>query len=242
MGCGASTAKLQPMDKAKRAELMSPAGRAKLAKTVKRQCGFVPIFYIRAQFDEFDADKSGVLEANELVNMLENLSEQVPRELKNIGLGGRVGFETFSRWYIKVLTPQRIKNLFDGYDVDRSGSLTQNEIQALLKDLAQDAGPDAIKKALNDMDQNGDNEVSIMEFKRYFLGPWAKMQMAKQFKDVGVDVNGEIDLETLRSALNAMGSAPNDQILNEMFAKVDAGKRGSVPVAKFVSWATYQIK
>ena len=92
MGCGASTAKLQPMDKAKRAELMSPAGRAKLAKTVKRQCGFVPIFYIRAQFDEFDADKSGVLEANELVNMLENLSEQVPRELKNIGLGGRVGF------------------------------------------------------------------------------------------------------------------------------------------------------
>ena len=105
-----------------------------------------------------------------------------------------------------------------------------------------DAGPDAIKKALNDMDQNGDNEVNIMEFKRYFLGPWAKMQMAKQFKDVGVDVNGEIDLETLRRALNAMGSAPNDQILNEMFAKVDAGKRGSVPVAKFVSWATYQIK
>ena len=40
------------------------SARLALAAAVKRQCGYVPIFYIRSQFDSYDTDRSGFLEAS----------------------------------------------------------------------------------------------------------------------------------------------------------------------------------
>ena len=40
------------------------SARLALAASVKRQCGYVPIFYIRSQFDSYDTDRSGFLEAS----------------------------------------------------------------------------------------------------------------------------------------------------------------------------------
>ena len=59
---------------------------------------------------------------NELVKLLGDLQEEVDGDLAALGLenkagsGGGVDFETFYKWYIQVLTPHKVKVLFDSYD------------------------------------------------------------------------------------------------------------------------------
>jgi len=65
--------------------------RLALARSVKKQVGFVPLFYIKSQFDMYDIDRNGALEVDELVQLLKDLQEDVDAELVTLGLGSGGG-------------------------------------------------------------------------------------------------------------------------------------------------------
>ena len=220
--------------------------RLALATAVKRQCGYVPVFYIRSQFDAYDTDKSGFLEVNELVKMLSDLQEEVDGDLAALGLENQAGtggvdFETFKTWYIQVLTPHKVKMLFESYDEDKNGGITPEEIQALLQDLSEDSDKESCANAMQAMDANEDGRITLDEFTKYFLGAWARDQLRGAFDNHSVDVDSEVDKEMLKETLDRMGAQLEDSAMDYMFDKLDAGKTGKVNFAKFIEYASYNV-
>ena len=101
-----------------------------------------------------------------------------------------VTFEVFAQWYIDVVVPVKIKQLFEAYDArTTSGALSEALRQKLLKDLSAAA---CRGDAMKDMDADGDGTVSLEEFKRYFLGPWAIASLTRTFEGAQVSMDGDV--------------------------------------------------
>ena len=252
MGCGSSTPASAPDVKPNKLSKSGPSGKhpqraadaqVALAKSVKRQCGYIPVFFLLHQFDKYDVNGNGVLDVPEVQTLLEELSETVDMEhLRALEYNeGGVKFDVFARWYIDVLTPYRVRQLFVEYDADDSGSISMDEAQKMLKDLSEACDEASTKRAMTEMDTDGDGTVSLAEFERYFLGPWAKAQLRRYFEEAGVALDGEIDKDSLRKVLMQMGAPANDKTLGIMFDKIAGGGK-SVKVSTFVDYASYNSK
>lgn len=218
--------------------------RVAVARAVKRQCGYVPIFHMRSEFDAYDVDKSGALEVGELITLLADLQEHVDPELASLGIkskdpSGAADFDTFSDWYIKVLTPHKVKALFAAYDADKNGSITREEVPALLRDLSEDSDEDACERAMKAMDANADGRVTLEEFQKYFMSTWAKDQLREAFDLYGIDADAEVDKAELREIVGRMGAELDHAAMDLMFNRLDFDKTGKVLFQTFVDYASY---
>mmetsp|Transcript_21298 Transcript_21298/g.52894 ORF Transcript_21298/g.52894 Transcript_21298/m.52894 type:complete len:278 (+) Transcript_21298:265-1098(+) len=216
--------------------------RLALAKSVKKQVGFVPLIYIKSQFDVYDVDRNGALEVDELVNMMRDLQEDVDGGGGSGGLGSGgtiIDFHVFCRWYIDVHMKSKVKTLFHAYDADGNGTIEISEIPALLQDLSEDSDEDACAKAMSDMDGNEDGRVTLEEFETFFLGPWAKGQLANTFELYSIDIAADVDKAQLKATLDRMGAPADDAAVSFMFDYIDVGKTGTLKFEQFIDYATY---
>lgn len=99
-------------------------------------------------FDRFDIDKNGFLDENELARTL--WYRQMPRLdtamiLLDPSFDGRVYYQRFRALILE--TPDFI---FDTYDFDESSTLTQNEIDLMVKDLGASFADPSVLDALKD--------------------------------------------------------------------------------------------
>eukprot|EP01050_Picozoa_sp_SAG11_P010796 SAG11_NODE_1102_length_5866_cov_2.173574_9_plen_281_part_00 len=95
-------------------------------------------------FKELDTDQSGVLDMQEAKQLCSKLNLKV-RDFKNVfreldvGGDGTVSFSEFVHWYNERKAEERrgtrllIRDIFDKLDKDNSGSLSKDEIVALVK-------------------------------------------------------------------------------------------------------------
>lgn len=218
------------------------AARLALAHAIKRQCGYVPIFHIKSEFDTYDVDRSGFLEVNELVAMLADLREKVDIDVAKPEPkdgAAAVDFDTFTNWYITVLTPHKVATLFNSYDEDKNGSITPEEVPALLRDLSEDSDEDACANAMSAMDANDDGRVTLEEFQKYFLQVWAKLQLAESFERCGVDVDKEVEKGELKQTLQRMGAVHDDAAINFMWDRLDTEETGKLTWRQFIDYASY---
>ena len=58
-----------------------------------------------------------------------------------------------------------LREVFDMFDADGSGSIDRNEMRALMKKLAQDLTEEEITLIMEEVDTDGDGEISFEEFK-----------------------------------------------------------------------------
>merc|ERR1712110_1055714 len=124
-----------------------------------------------AKFDEIDADKSGMLDRDEITVALKKMGkseEDIKRELDYLDLA-EIDFDGFkllarpppkgaAMW--ANLTDDELRKKFDELDTDRSGKLDRQEIAAGLRKLGR--RPSEIKAELDRM-QHG--EVDFDGFK-----------------------------------------------------------------------------
>merc|ERR1711991_1124475 len=59
---------------------------------------------------------------------------------------------------------EEIKEAFDLFDTDGSGSIDVNELKVAMKALGMDAKSDEIRKLINDIDSDGDGTIDFDEF------------------------------------------------------------------------------
>ena len=150
---------------------------------------------LRQFFASHDADGSGELDAEEV----RTLSEELGKKLNDRELGkamaemdedgdGAIGVEEFLNWWWRVgskryparfqlvtparteMNPQQLRDFFDDIDADGSGELDREEVVQLAKRLGKDLTEDELELAMSEMDIDGDDQVSFLEFQ----GWWEK--------------------------------------------------------------------
>lgn len=60
---------------------------------------------------------------------------------------------------------QNLRDVFDIFDADGSGYIDRNEMRTLMKKLAQDLTEEEITQIMDEVDQDGDNQISFEEFR-----------------------------------------------------------------------------
>ena len=60
---------------------------------------------------------------------------------------------------------QNLRDVFDIFDADGSGYIDRNEMRVLMKKLAQDLTEEEITQIMEEVDQDGDNQISFEEFR-----------------------------------------------------------------------------
>jgi hypothetical protein len=81
---------------------------------------------------------------------------------------GDQDIETDSRSQIDKLRPeeeQAIHEIFNLFDVDRSGSMNQVELRLAMRGLGFDESSESLKRLFDEMDSDGNQEIDFEEFK-----------------------------------------------------------------------------
>lgn len=132
----------------------------------------------REAFDMFDMDGGGTIESHELRHVMNKLGEQPSDEelddmIRAVDLNGdgEIDFEEFiSLMRLRMDERQRdpeedLRDAFNMFDADRSGYIDREEVRMLMKKLAQTLTEDEIDAIMEEVDTDGDGEISFDEFR-----------------------------------------------------------------------------
>jgi Ca2+-binding EF-hand superfamily protein len=142
-----------------------------------------------------------------------------------------------------------IKEAFDLFDSDGSGSISVDELKQALRNLGIDARNQTLSNMMNDLDKNGDQNIDFDEFIDMMT---AKMSDTDNREDLlkvfnlflGEDAgtrNDKIKIQHLRRVAKELNEAMSEDELNEMIARADLDKDGAVSFDEFFSIMTKKI-
>lgn len=199
-------------------------------------------------FDQFDANKDGQLDADELKEFMKSLSEAnvAPpgTSLETIMMhvsgdrDGTISKTSMSKLMLVadafVLRSERVAELFPQYDKDNNGSLTYDELIPMLRVLLQEVAPTArmssgdVLYLIGKCDLDADNALSQDELLPAVV-LWAQMAKLLPTDEDEDTENDELMLEVVRVALEeaeASGGADQDHM-----AKLRAEKKAKKEAA-----------
>ena len=102
--------------------------------------------------------------------------------------GGSITFNEFSKAFLKKdrkhsVAPERVKEVFDKVDKDKSGALTKSECVEAMKMLGKNMDDSGIERIMQVMDKSNDGGVSfqgINEMLSYLVGKLIQMESWQQ--------------------------------------------------------------
>ena len=131
---------------------------------------------LEKQFKDWDTNGDGILSKKEIINgyrkaygkvdehEIENMIDSI--DLDGNGVIDYNEFLTCSMNKDKILRNDYLKICFNEFDTDRSGKISIEEISSIFKRGDENYEDlEAFKKMIQDIDENGDGEISFKEFK-----------------------------------------------------------------------------
>lgn len=131
---------------------------------------------------------------------------------------------------------QRIRTLFNFFDVNNSGYLDYTKIEAGLSSLNIPSEYKYAKDLLNVCDSNQDGRVDYQEFRRYMDDK--ELELYRIFQAIDVEHNGGILPEELYHALVKAGIEIDDEELATFVERVDKDNNG---VITFEEWRDFLL-
>ncbi|XP_013400747.1 calmodulin-2/4 [Lingula anatina] len=132
---------------------------------------------IREAFFVFDPDKKGIIPTKKLGDVMRNLGHQLrPEELGELikivdqDSNGTVDFDEFLPLMAQKIKEKQeeefYKNLFRMLDKKKKGFITCDDLRYILKGLRDelDLSDEEINDMIQEVDEDGNNEVSFDEF------------------------------------------------------------------------------
>ena len=136
------------------------------------------ILNFKKEFQQFDLDKNGVLDANEVQLVIYNATKTKPSiaEVNYVisqvdrNKDQQLQFPEFLEMVRHVRSvDQEAREQFDFFDKNGDGEIEYKELKNGLKQLNQRLKKSSIKKMISDADVNGDGKVNFEEFKAILL-------------------------------------------------------------------------
>merc|ERR1711908_19773 len=111
---------------------------------------------------------------------------------------------------------QEIREAFDLFDTDGSGTIDAKELKVAMRALGLDAKKDEIRRMINDIDKDGSGTIDFNEF--------------RLFDD---DETGKISFKNLKRVAQELGENMTDEELQEMIDEADRDGDGEVNEEEF---------
>ena len=130
---------------------------------------------LRKCFIQFDTNGDGRLDKKELINGLKmvdtknDLEQEVDRVMKIIDVDGNgfIEYEEFLRASLdknKILTSENVHIVFQLFDINKTGTISPNELKKVMGQNAADINEDVWNDIIKAIDLNKDGVISFYEF------------------------------------------------------------------------------
>merc|ERR1719288_121986 len=140
---------------------------------------------------------------------------------------------------INALQRLELKEAFDEFDKDGSGTITTKELLPVLRSIGQNPTEDEILGLVIEYDVNGDGTIDFDEFIEMMTKHTQETvdqtaEMREAFKIFDRDGNGYIDLKELKTVITRMGEPLSDKEAEEIFKVADLNGDGKLDYDEFV--------
>ncbi|PIN25930.1 Calmodulin and related proteins (EF-Hand superfamily) [Handroanthus impetiginosus] len=142
---------------------------------------------------------------------------------------------------IDAVQLKQLKDIFDRFDMDCDGSLTQLELAALLRSLGVRPTGDQIHIMLANMDANGNGSIEFDELVEAILPDMNEQvlmnqdQLMQVFRSFDRDGNGYITAAELAGQMAKMGEPLTYHELTEMMQEADTNGDGVISFNEFAN-------
>ena len=218
--------------------------------------------YWKKMFDSVDDDGSEELDVNELKILCDKLGRELNDEELELAMsemnedgGGAVSFEEFYTWFKKVTEGDALLlEVFESVDMDGTGSLDRDEVRQVLIQLGRTPSEFQLNKAMEEMDESGDNEVNFDEFRAWYnvwsaqqqllerkavfhgLGEFNLAKAMEMFEKIDVDGSGELDNVELSQLCQYLGRDLSEAELESAMLEMDTNGGGTISFDEFAAW------
>ena len=134
---------------------------------------------LRAQFQAIDTDGTGMIKAEEMKEILMakrmNVSDAEVNEMisqMDYHNNKKINYSEFLAATIDVrnfLTESRLKAVFNQFDTDSSGKITEENIHLAMQKLGREISREEVHQMIQQHDQTGDGCLNFNEFKNIFF-------------------------------------------------------------------------
>jgi len=133
---------------------------------------------------------------------------------------------------------QEIKEAFDLFDTDGSGSIDSKELKVAMRALGFEPKKEEIQKMISDVDDDGSGTIEYEEFLKMMthkiLNRDPKDEILKAFRLFDDDETGKISFKNLKRVAKELGERMTDEELQEMIDEADRDGDGEVNEEEFL--------
>merc|ERR1712061_455646 len=137
---------------------------------------------------------------------------------------------------------EEIKEAFDLFDTDGSGSIDPKELRAAMQSLGFEAKNQTIYQMITDLDKNKNNNIDFEEFLDMMTARMSdrdtREDINKVFRLFDDDGTGNITIRNLRRVARELGETMTDEELQEMIERADSNGDGAVSMDDFYNIMT----
>ncbi|CAN0368049.1 unnamed protein product, partial [Discosporangium mesarthrocarpum] len=141
---------------------------------------------------------------------------------------------------VSVDEEEELRTIFELFDCDRDGFLTQSEIREILWSLGQHPTEDDMEDMIRKHDTNGNGTLEFDEFKKLFQERLTfkntREEYAEAFRAVDKNKDGKLSIGELNRLMVGVGCELTETELHEIFGKFDMDSDGRIDNNEFIDY------
>ena len=142
------------------------------------------------------------------------------------------------------LSTDELKRVFDKFDSNKDGKISQEEYKAVLRALMKEGIRAEVEKIFKVADLDGDGFIDFKEFVEVHKkgGGVKTMDIQSAFRAYDLDGDGKINAEELMEMLRRLGEGCSLEECRRMVMGVDTDGDGAVNLDEFTTMMTRSMK
>ncbi|GMH66141.1 hypothetical protein TL16_g12683 [Triparma laevis f. inornata] len=150
--------------------------------------------------------------------------------------------KTYERPGLSEEEIEEIREAFNLFDTDGSGTIDPKELKAAMQSLGFEAKNQTIYQMIGDIDKDGSGEIDFEEFLDMMTAKMSdkdsREDIQKVFNLFDDDQTGQITLRNLKRVAKELGETMSDAELLEMIERADTDQDGEISPEEFYSIMT----